>query len=55
MHGRPASDVGVAGLLAQAFESNISHEQREGECAQRYMQRLMLSCVYVALFRLLSQ
>eukprot|EP00904_Undaria_pinnatifida_P004695 jgi/Undpi1/14226/HiC_scaffold_9.g03875.m1 len=30
MHGRPASDVGVAGLLAQSFEANISHEQRSG-------------------------
>ncbi|CAM9167945.1 unnamed protein product [Laminaria digitata] len=30
MHGRPASDVGVAGLLAQSFEANISHEQRTG-------------------------
>lgn len=31
MHGRPASDVGVAGLLAQSFEANLSHEQRSGK------------------------
>lgn len=31
MHGRPASDVSVAGLLAQSFEANVSHEQRSGE------------------------
>lgn len=31
MHARPASDIGVAGLLAEAFEANISHEQRSGK------------------------
>lgn len=30
MQGRPGSDVGVAVLLAQAFETNISAEQRSG-------------------------
>lgn len=30
MHGRPGSDIGVAKLLAQAFETNISVEQRSG-------------------------
>lgn len=30
MQSRPGSDVGVAVLLAQAFETNISEEQRSG-------------------------
>jgi len=30
MHGRPGSDIGVAMLYAQAFETNISAEQRSG-------------------------
>lgn len=30
MHARPGSDVGVALLLAEAFEANISKEQRSG-------------------------
>lgn len=30
MHGRSGSDVGVAVLLAQAFEINISEEERSG-------------------------
>lgn len=30
MQGRPGSDVGVSYLLAQAFEANISVEQRSG-------------------------
>lgn len=30
MQGRPASDIGVAGLLAEAYEANIIPEQRWG-------------------------
>lgn len=30
MLGRPASDIGVAGLLAEAYEANIAPEQRWG-------------------------
>lgn len=30
MHGRPGSDIGVAMLYAQAFETNISAEQLSG-------------------------
>lgn len=34
MHGRSASDIGVAGLLARSFEKNIAPEQLSGELAR---------------------
>ena len=42
MHARPGSDVGVAVLLAQAFEINISAEQRSGVFAAILVTTMML-------------